>query len=95
MPREFSLDELSFIRKHWQIDMSALQLARYFGCEEADIDRARKSMKLKLSKHNLRMTAFYTPYPFQVAKTVRKFNWTRYLRTHPNGQEEIHSADSK
>lgn len=83
--KEFSLQEMNFIRRHWQIDMSAYQMARYFGCPESDIHAIRKAMGLK---YNLKqLTAFCTPFPFQVGKNVKKFSWPLHGNAYGEAQE--------
>lgn len=40
--REFTVAELDFLRLHWREDMSSYEIAIFFDCHIADIERARK-----------------------------------------------------
>ncbi len=93
--RNFTGEQLAFIKAHLLQDMNALQLAVYFDCHIHDIDLARRSLGIKLTKENMRMTRFHTPYPCQIAKSVRKFNWDNYLKDNPNGKIQAHSAHAE
>ena len=91
--QEHTKSECAFIRAHHQIDMSASQLARYYGITEPDFEAICKQLKLKIGRNQLRMTAFCTPYPPQIAKSVKKFSWANYHGDN-HGQGKIYPADS-
>ncbi len=76
--------------------MSPFQLAKYFDCDQEVISQAAKMMGLKITPNNVKMSSFHTPYPPQVGKSAKLFNWeTYYLEAVENdGQEKIHSTDS-
>lgn len=88
-----TLPQLNFVKAHWNRDMSAFQMAKYFNLPEQEIHKGR--IALKLPEQNLHaITSFHTPYPFLVGSKIRKFSWTNYYEDIVNGQTEIHSTDS-
>ncbi len=72
----FHLHELSFIRKHFGLDMTARELAHFYSTSEATIHQAAKVMGLVMPLEPLEKIC--TPYPFRIAVNVKKFNWETY-----------------
>lgn len=89
--REFTLEELSMIRRHWMEDMSTFQLAKFFNCEQEDILAACRKMKLKI--RNVHLVRFCTPFPPQIARQVKKFNWATHYGEISDGKDQAHSAN--
>lgn len=69
----FQLHELSFIRRHYGIDMTARELAHYYSTSETTIHETAKVMGLTMPLEPLETLC--TPYPFRVARDVEKFSW--------------------
>lgn len=64
-------ENLEFIKAHLGIDMTALEIARHFGVNPAEIHVAADKMELGEGRYH-RPTAVHSPSPFRVAKNVRK-----------------------
>lgn len=90
--REFTESDQAFIRRHINYDMSPSQFASYFNCTYDELNAIFDIMGVKRRFGHL--VRFCTPYPPQVAKSVKKFNWATHYGEISNGKDEVHPADS-
>jgi hypothetical protein len=81
---ELTLVQLGFVRRHYGEDMTPREIARFLAVPESAIHHYAKQMGLILSIEPI--TKFCSPYPFQVARNVCKFNWETHGGTFPDEQ---------